>query len=680
MSEKILQEKPLSRMAVLFGIVTLGLAQSFYGIVLAKPNAFPQNILFSTWVIFFLQVIPFVLLLAADTWIKQKTSGRFYVLWRSFLAVLLFVSMFRQFQVFSPSIFGKYFSFVPPIFLYAFGTMAVFLVFSKWYRNANLYLTYLGFSSILFPVYFLVQGDMLRFPDYEGKKTLMASEGVPIVFIVFDELSLDVLMEKNQIDKNSFPNFAAFADDSIWFRNATTNHWATVDSIPSMITGRKKGRDSSTLFQLLPDYSGIFISAEIEVENWFLSHASHRGVKIIRGKGTFLTRNPLRTFEYITGRLLGYVRFVSGENIYLDDPAYHVTFFDQVKQALEVTREAKRTFLFFHPSVPHSPFIFDEQGSLHRQNLNYFPFQKEYDPGQFQSIYHLYRKQVQYADRLLGEFLGELKRAGLYERSIVIVTSDHGLRVWGDLTNHGELVAHIPVMIRFPGKQAKVSDTDFQVIDIAPTLMAGLKRPFPDHAFEGISGGSASSREKWTYYYPSRLAYDSVHKNWINLNTPGKSPSMIVDANQRKARDAFSTVYVFDDLLAAQKERRDFFELYLNKDFPVQLPQSKLQEIQMAVADASVPATAPQHFRRAMNHFYLAIWDSYWMAKNGTGDIATINQHWRQLQHHLERSGEISFLFKDQVQQFLSEADSNGDRSLNKEEVTEMIRSRLNRN
>lgn len=66
----------------------------------------------------------------------------------------------------------------------------------------------------------------------------VAEDPVPVVFVLFDELPTATLMEgPDRIDADRFPNFAAFADDAVWYRNATTVTDRTSGALPSILTG-----------------------------------------------------------------------------------------------------------------------------------------------------------------------------------------------------------------------------------------------------------------------------------------------------------------------------------------------------------------------------------------------------------------------------------------------------------
>ena len=80
---------------------------------------------------------------------------------------------------------------------------------------------------------------------------ISVSDAPPIVFIIFDEFpSASLMDEEFMIDAKRYPNFAALADNSYWFRNATTVHGSTIRAVPAILTG------------LLPDESRMPIALD----------------------------------------------------------------------------------------------------------------------------------------------------------------------------------------------------------------------------------------------------------------------------------------------------------------------------------------------------------------------------------------------------------------------------------
>ncbi|HET6149543.1 MAG TPA: sulfatase [Polyangia bacterium] len=105
----------------------------------------------------------------------------------------------------------------------------------------------------------------------------------------------------------------------------------------------------------------------------------------------------------------------------------------------------------------------------------------------------LHDGEITESDAIFATFIADLKSSGLYDRSAVIVVSDHGDEFWehGSL-GHGHSVyqelVRIPLIIRAPGvfPQGKVVGSDVEVMDLYATMLelAGIK---PGAGVQGTS-------------------------------------------------------------------------------------------------------------------------------------------------------------------------------------------------
>ena len=98
----------------------------------------------------------------------------------------------------------------------------------------------------------------------------------------------------------------------------------------------------------------------------------------------------------------------------------------------------------------------------------------------------LHNAEITQSDAAFKTFINDLKAAGLYDSSVVVVISDHGDEFWdhGDVGHaqsvHQELV-HVPLMIRAPGflPAGKVVNADVEAMDLFPTLLDLAGIPIP---------------------------------------------------------------------------------------------------------------------------------------------------------------------------------------------------------
>ncbi|HEX6852714.1 MAG TPA: sulfatase [Candidatus Polarisedimenticolaceae bacterium] len=137
----------------------------------------------------------------------------------------------------------------------------------------------------------------------------------------------------------------------------------------------------------------------------------------------------------------------------------------------------------------------------------------------------LYDGDVAYTDRLVGEFLETLRRDGILDEVILVVTSDHGDDLWDHSVErspgHGhslyqELI-HVPLFVRWPNGGAAKARVGALVslLDVAPTLLdlAGVPAS-PDHAGRSLAAACRTGSEppaapvtaESTEYGPDRFA------------------------------------------------------------------------------------------------------------------------------------------------------------------------------
>ena len=108
--------------------------------------------------------------------------------------------------------------------------------------------------------------------------------------------------------------------------------------------------------------------------------------------------------------------------------------------------------------------------------------------------YQRYLLQVGFVDTLLGQLIARLRTAELYEKSLIVVTSDHGVsfrphdnrRVISRI-NFADIMA-VPLFVKAPFQsQGEILDSNVETIDILPTIadILGIELPWP------VDGGSA---------------------------------------------------------------------------------------------------------------------------------------------------------------------------------------------
>ena len=162
-------------------------------------------------------------------------------------------------------------------------------------------------------------------------------------------------------------------------------------------------------------------------------------------------------------------------------------------------------FFFFHIYEPHLPYEPPE------------PFRSEYGV--------TYEAEIATADAIVGSFIDDLKRLGVFDRALVIVTGDHG----EGLGDHGEEqhsillyleTLHVPLFVKLPdayGAGRRVS-APVQLSDIMPTVTAvlGIETPKGVSGSSLLSAGAGQTPERVIY---GETLYPRLQLGWSDLRS-----------------------------------------------------------------------------------------------------------------------------------------------------------------
>lgn len=129
-----------------------------------------------------------------------------------------------------------------------------------------------------------------------------------------------------------------------------------------------------------------------------------------------------------------------------------------------------------------------------------------------------YLAEVAFADRAFGRLLDALKSSGRLERTIVVVTADHGEgRGEHGEVSHGMLLhdatQHVPLVVRVPGAKAGRCDALVRLCDLAPTLLELLGVAAPP-GLDGRSlaaafrGGELDDEDGYLETISTQLSFD----------------------------------------------------------------------------------------------------------------------------------------------------------------------------
>ena len=313
----------------------------------------------------------------------------------------------------------------------------------------------------------------------------------PIILISIDTLRADHLPAYGY-GKVRTPNIDALAAGGVVFEHAYSHAPQTLPAHTSILSGQ------------LPFEHGVRDNVGFTVKpgQWFIQTALHdRGWPT----GGFVSAYVLRAATGIN----------QGFDTYDSDlpPASGEMSIGQVQRDGEKTLLAaekwldgrdpgQRFFLFLHLYEPHKP----------------------YAPPERFSAYEPYDGEIAHADEIVGRLLDRLRASDLYDRSTIVLLSDHG----EGLGDHGEQehglflykeTIQVPLVVKMPGRHgARRIATPVQHIDLVPTILdlAGAPRraDLRGRSLRPLLEGTGTLADAGIY---SEALYSRYHFGWSEL-------------------------------------------------------------------------------------------------------------------------------------------------------------------
>ena len=330
-----------------------------------------------------------------------------------------------------------------------------------------------------------------------------APEGAPnVLVIVVDTLRADHLPGYGYA-RGSTPALERFAQDSVRFDQAFANASWTRPSFASILTGRYA---SSHGVMAKPDGLPDALTT--------LPEALSAGGYATAGFVTNFNVAPYFNFQQ------GFDEYTFLEPEFVlgaDDSAAKLLLMQFVRQRIETMRAARGTvepgtayqdaetvnrnlngwldrapsrpwFLFAAYMDPHDPYFeHPYTGQGYARAAHQSP-----DPSEAPVLTRLYDGEITYWDQQFGRLMDDLRRRGLYDDMMIVVTSDHGEELadhggfWHGTTLYDEQI-RVPLFVKLPGnaRAGTVVRHWVQSVDLMPSILrqVGLRVP------EGVQGG-----------------------------------------------------------------------------------------------------------------------------------------------------------------------------------------------
>lgn len=219
---------------------------------------------------------------------------------------------------------------------------------------------------------------------------------------------------------------------------------------------------------------------------------------------------------------------------------------------------AEPIFFMLHLYEPHAPYDAPE------------PYRSRFKP---------YDAEIATADAIVGRFLDDLKRHGLYDRALIVLLSDHG----EGLGDHGEdehgiflyrEAIQVPLIVKLPGssRSARVEET-VGLRDVMPAILGELHIAPPPR----VSGHAIFSDKHEGEQVYSETYYPRLHFGWSDLHSLTDGSEHYIEAPRPELYDLRSDAAERTNLV--ESDRRTYFAM----------KQAIAPMIQEAAAPTAIP-------------------------------------------------------------------------------------------
>lgn len=515
---------------VILTLWTVGVSKPLLDVLAGSPEYWVANLI-DKWVLVLIVALLclFIPLIIALSVITLKRKDKF---WRVAITVfgIYFVILFAIASYHSGSLMlGK-----GMVLLVASLPVAVFVLWLYiHFQGIRFFFSIMSILTVLVPVSFLFIGPtkslLLAPADAATNIKPIVTLDAPLIVVVFDEMSLaSMLDEKGEIDKRLFPNFSHLAKTSTWFRNASTNYGKTERAIPSLLSGKfQDGKAATVSYRQNPNNLFTLFHAQdgvLAMET--LTNLCPPSIcKVDRRQSFDIFKQILADFILIYQNIMVPERFASrikpiphrfdnlaGVNTDSNVNNDGTGVAQKISRFLSEKRE--KSIVYLHLGfLPHAPYTRNADGSRYTLMQEYGMIGFDYKShhwlhgAEFHTAqaFQRYLLQSMYADNLLGILLDILKKEGLFDKSTLVVTADHGVGFRAGCarrTHHvmkcalGENNA-VPLFLKARNQTTAFhSSKNIESIDLLPTLLAQMGADAKEISKLGFDGRDSNMKEE----------------------------------------------------------------------------------------------------------------------------------------------------------------------------------------
>ena len=389
---------------------------------------------------------------------------------------------------------------------------------------ARRFLAYLAVGNLAFLGLFLFVSPSARLLEgtvySDAGHVTFPSLDAPVTVLVLDEFPLAALLRPDgTINEELYPNFAALAGQSTWFRNASSEVHLTYRSVPEILSGVRADEESLPIYREFPRNLFTLFGGAYPVNNYEVVTDMCPPDTCQRPPGKPLSQALSDAALVYRHRVLpsglreGLAPVDHGWGSFGDDVERAASAPDdtppattssgkpdpmakmdevpeedgaRVGQAGALMRQVRLitgdpAVNMIHVLLPHHPYQLTPWGvsSVDAWVPSAMP-----DPGDprheraFAELYAMQAMQVAALDQMLGETIAHLQATGVWDTGTFVLVSDHGLDITApnftrEATPENEDgILRIPMFIRAPGHtEPEVRDEPATTLDVLPSII-----------------------------------------------------------------------------------------------------------------------------------------------------------------------------------------------------------------
>ncbi|HLW77604.1 MAG TPA: sulfatase-like hydrolase/transferase [Bryobacteraceae bacterium] len=330
----------------------------------------------------------------------------------------------------------------------------------------------------------------------------LKSKGHRVIWIIFDEMDYRLAFVERPANL-VLPEFDALRAQAVFATQAFSPSNDTLSSVPSLLAGRRLMGEPTGPARLLAHFRDaetmpmtpqMTIFADVRqlggnaaVAGWYLPYC--RLFPSVLAECSWVGQGSLLT---ITGDTLA-TNLVNQDRSLFETSAYSI--FGQslmVKNRIGKIQSLRRTgvryaadpaldLVFLHYPIPHAPHTYDRRTQA---------FTKA------NSLFDAYPDSLALADAALGELRAAMTKAGLWDSSAILVSSDHYYRA--SVQFDGKQDRRVPWLLKLPGQTRTVGfDQALQTLLSRRLIEAILRGEIvtTEQALQWLAGRSSESGE-----------------------------------------------------------------------------------------------------------------------------------------------------------------------------------------